>query len=58
MEGFKTRDDLKAWWLSPEKKALKQRKPHLMRAFYRFAYTPRWEDIGETVWQDEPEAAG
>lgn len=57
MEAFKTREDLKAWWLSPEKKALKQRKPHLMRAFYRFAYTPRWEDIGETVWEDEAETA-
>lgn len=53
MEAYSTRDDLKAWWTSAEKKALKQKKPHLMRAFYRFAYTPRWEELGEAVeWED------
>lgn len=53
MEAYSTRDDLKAWWTTPEKKALKSRKPHLMRAFYRFAYTPRWEELGEAVeWED------
>lgn len=59
MDAFSTREDLKAWWTSPENKTLKQRKPHLMRAFYRFAYTPRWEDLGETVvYEDEPGARG
>jgi hypothetical protein len=54
MDTFTSRDDLKAWWTTPEKKALKQSKPHLMRAFYRFAYTPRWIDLGEVVeWTDE-----
>jgi hypothetical protein len=53
MEAYSTREDLKAWWTSAEKKALKARKPHMMRAFYRFAYTPRWEELGETVeWED------
>jgi len=53
MEAFSTREDLKAWWTTPEKKALKSKKPHLMRAFYRFAYTPRWEELGEAVeWED------
>lgn len=56
MEAFSTREDLKAWWTTPEKKSLKARKPHLMRAFYRFAYTPRWEELGETVaWEDAGE---
>lgn len=55
MEAFSTRDDLKAWWTTPEKKELKQRKPHLMRKFYRFAYTPRWEELGETVVWDADE---
>ena len=59
MEAFSTREDLKAWWLSPEKKALKQARPHLMRAFYRFAYLPRLEDLAETVeWTDEAGARG
>lgn len=59
MEAFSTREDLRAWWTTPEKKALKQRKPHLARAFYRFAYTPRWEELGETVvYEDEPGANG
>jgi len=50
---------LKAWWTTPEKKELKARKPHLMRAFYRFAYLPRWEELGETVeWTDEAGARG
>ena len=54
MEAFATRDDLKAWWTTPEKKALKARKPHLMRAFYRFTYTPRFEELGEMIeWSDE-----
>jgi len=53
MEAYSTREDLKAWWTTPEKKALKSKKPHLMRAFYRFAYTPRWEELGEAVeWED------
>jgi hypothetical protein len=59
MEAFSTREDLKAWWLSPEKKALKQTRPHLMRAFYRFAYMPTFEQLGETVeWTDEAGARG
>jgi hypothetical protein len=59
MEAFSTREDLKAWWLSPEKKALKQARPHLMRAFYRFAYMPTFEQLGETVeWTDEAGARG
>jgi hypothetical protein len=59
MEAYSTRDDLKAWWTTPEKKALKARKPHMMRAFYRFAYTPRWEDLGEVVeWTDDAGARG
>jgi len=59
MDAFSTREDLKAWWLSPEKKALKQKRPHLMRAFYRFAYIPRLEDMAETVeWSDEAGARG
>lgn len=59
MEAYSTRDDLKAWWTTPDKKTLKARKPHLMRAFYRFAYTPRWEELGETVeWTDEAGARG
>lgn len=59
MEAFATRDDLKAWWTTPEKKALKARKPHLMRAFYRFAYTPRFEELGEMIeWTDEAGARG
>lgn len=56
MDAYSTREDLKAWWLSPEKKEMKQRRPHLMRAFYRFAYIPRWEALGETVeWEDAAE---
>jgi hypothetical protein len=59
MDAHSTREDLKAWWLSPAKKALKQSRPHLMRAFYRFAYIPRWESLGETVeWEDEAGARG
>lgn len=59
MEAYATRDDLKAWWTTPEKKALKARKPHLMRAFYRFAYTPRFEELGEMIeWTDEAGARG
>ena len=59
MDAFSTREDLKAWWLSPEKKALKQKRPHLMRAFYRFAYIPRLEDMAQTVeWADEAGARG
>ena len=59
MEAYSTREDLKAWWTTPEKKALKARKPHMMRAFYRFAYTPRWEEIGEVVeWNDDAGARG
>jgi len=49
MDACRTREALKEWWTTPEKKALKQRKPHLARAFYRFAYTPRWEELGEMV---------
>lgn len=59
MEAYSTRDDLKAWWTTPEKKALKARKPHMMRAFYRFSYTPRWEELGEAVeWNDDAGARG
>jgi len=59
MEAFSTREDLKAWWTSPEKKALKERKPHLMRAFYRIPFARRWEELGETVtWEDEAGARG
>lgn len=59
MEAYSTRDDLKAWWTSAEKKALKARKPHMMRAFYRFAYTPRWEELGEMVeWTEDAGARG
>ena len=59
MDAYSTREDLKAWWTTPEKKALKARKPHMMRAFYRFAYTPRWEDLGEVVeWTDDAGARG
>ena len=59
MEAYATRDDLKAWWTTQEKKALKARKPHLMRAFYRFAYTPRFEELGEMIeWTDEAGARG
>jgi hypothetical protein len=59
MEAFSTREDLKEWWLSPPKKALKQTRPHLMRAFYRFAYLPRLEDLAETVeWTDDAGARG
>ena len=59
MEAYATREDLKAWWTTQEKKALKARKPHLMRAFYRFAYTPRYEELGETIeWTDEAGARG
>jgi len=59
MEAYSTRDDLKAWWTTPEKKALKAAKPHMMRAFYRFAYAPRWEDLGEVVeWTDDAGARG
>jgi hypothetical protein len=53
MEAYSTRDDLKAWWTSAEKKALKARKPHMMRAFYRIEFQKRWEELGETVeWED------
>lgn len=59
MDSYSTREELKAWWTTPEKKELKQKKPHLMRAFYRFAYMPRWEELGETVeWTDEAGARG
>lgn len=59
MDSYSTREELKAWWTTPEKKELKQKKPHLMRAFYRFAYLPRWEELGETVeWTDEAGARG
>lgn len=59
MEAYSTREDLKAWWTSPENKALKQRRPHMMRAFYRTVYTPRWDELGETVvYEDEPGAQG
>jgi len=60
MELFSTtREELKSWWTTPDKKALKQRKPHMMKAFFRFAYTPRWEELGETVeWTDEAGARG
>jgi hypothetical protein len=53
MEAYSTREDLKAWWTSAEKKALKARKPHMMRAFYRIEFQKRWEELGETVeWED------
>lgn len=56
MEAYSTRQDLKAWWTTPENKALKQKRPHLMRAFYRTAYLPRWEELGEAVsWEDADE---
>ena len=59
MEAYSTREDLKAWWTTPDKKALKARKPHMMKAFFRFAYTQRWEELGETVeWTDEAGARG
>lgn len=59
MDAYSTREELKAWWTTPEKKALKARKPHMMKAFFRFAYTPRWEDLGETVeWTDDAGARG
>ena len=59
MDAYSTREDLKAWWTTPEKKALKAAKPHMMKAFFRFAYTPRWEDLGETVeWTDDAGARG
>ena len=59
MEAYSTREDLKAWWTTPEKKALKARKPHLMRSFYRIAFQKRWEELGETVeWTDEAGARG
>ena len=59
MEAYSTREDLKAWWTNPENKALKQRRPHMMRAFYRTVYTPRWDELGETVvYEDEPGAQG
>jgi hypothetical protein len=59
MEAFSTREDLADWWLSPEKKALKQRKPHMMKKFFQFAYAPRREALGETqVWEDEAGVRG
>jgi len=59
MEAYSTREDLKAWWTSPENKALKERKPHLMRAFYRIPFAQRWQELGETqVWEDEAGARG
>ena len=59
MEDHSTREELKAWWNTPDKKALKSRKPHLARAFYRIAFQKRWEELGETVeWTDEAEARG
>ena len=59
MEAYSTREDLKAWWTTPDKKTLKARKPHLMRSFYRIAFQKRWEELGETVeWTDEAGARG
>jgi hypothetical protein len=59
MEDYSTREDLKLWWTTPDKKALKARKPHLMRSFYRIAFQKRWDELGETVeWTDEAGARG
>jgi len=59
MEAYSTREDLKAWWTTPEKKALKSAKPHMMRAFYRIEFQKRWDELGETVeWTDEAGARG
>ena len=58
MEAYSTREDLKAWWTSAEKKALKARKPHMMRAFYRIEFQKRWEELGETVEWEEAGARG
>lgn len=56
MEAYSTREDLKAWWTNPENKKLKQKRPHFMRAFYRTAYLPRWEELGAAVsWEDADE---
>jgi len=59
MDAYSTREDLKAWWTTADKKALKARKPHMMRAFYRIEFQKRWEELGETVeWTDEAGARG
>jgi hypothetical protein len=59
MEAYSTREDLKEWWTTPDKKALKARKPHMMRAFYRIEFQKRWDELGETVeWTDEAGARG
>lgn len=59
MEEYSTREDLKAWWTTPEKKALKSTKPHMMRAFYRIEFQKRWDELGETIhWTDEAGARG
>lgn len=59
MEAYSTREDMKAWWTTAENKALKQKKPHMMRAFYRGPFAVRWEELGETVvYEDEPGAQG
>jgi hypothetical protein len=59
MEEYSTREDLKAWWTTPDKKALKACKPHMMRAFYRIEFQKRWDELGETVqWTDEAGARG
>lgn len=59
MDAFSTREDLKAWWTNPQNKALKERKPHLMRAFYRIPFAKRWQELGETVvWEDDAGARG
>ena len=59
MEAYSTREDMKAWWTTAENKALKQRKPHMMRAFYRGPFAVRWNELGETVvYEDEPGAQG
>jgi hypothetical protein len=58
MEAYSTREDLKAWWTTPDKKTLKARKPHMMRAFYRIEFQKRWEELGETVEWEEAGARG
>jgi hypothetical protein len=59
MEAYSTREDLKEWWTTADKKAHKARKPHMMRAFYRIEFQKRWDELGETVqWTDDAGARG
>lgn len=52
-----TKADVNEWWES-RKKELRQRKPHFTKAFFQTVVIPTAASFEETVWEDQPEAAG